>query len=278
MRVRPRLAYGLIVVAGLVALTACASSTTKNSPSGGGTTSPPTTPSAGLAGTAWVLSSYQGTNITTVPAAPSATAALAFDNDATVTGSTGCNSFSGRYASSGRSLSITLGPMTQMACASPIIQAQEAAVVQLLTRVDGYQATSDRLILTGPDPEALLIYAAGISGLEGTTWNVTGVNNGDGAVAGTALTDKLRATFGPSGAFTGFGGCNDLSGTYATTGADGVAITGLTSTKKTCAADITSLETQYITALGQVSTFDIAGDMLTLRDSAGASQVILRHA
>ena len=59
---------------------------------------------------------------------------------------------------------------------------------------------------------------------------------------------------------------------------DEFSITGLTSTTKGCAADIVSLEAQYGTALGQVSTFDIAGDTLTLRDSAGAAQVVLRHA
>lgn len=278
MRVRPRLAGGLFLVASLVALTACTSTTTKSSSSGGAATSPPTPPSGGLAGTAWVLASYQGSSGSAVPAAPRATASLAFDRSNAVAGSTGCNSFSGTYTSTAQTLSIALGPMTQMACSSPLIQAQETAITVLLDQATDFQVIDDQLMLTGAHSAVLLTYGAGPVGLEGTSWNVTGVNNGNGGVETTAAAENLRATFGPSVAFTGFGGCNDLSGTYVTTGVAGVAITGLTLTKKTCAAGVDSLESQYIAALSRVSTSAIAGDMLTLRDPAGAAQVVLRHA
>jgi heat shock protein HslJ len=56
-------------------------------------------------------------------------------------------------------------------------------------------------------------------------------------------------------------------------GADGLSITKLTSTKQACADDAMTLEDQYVAALGQVATYELSGDRLTLRDSNGSTQV-----
>ena len=50
---------------------------------------------------------------------PGPTATLAFTSDGRINGSTGCNSFGGTYTSTGPALKLTLGAMTQMACADP---------------------------------------------------------------------------------------------------------------------------------------------------------------
>ena len=196
-----------------------------------------TTPADPLAGTSWKLASHQGPAGTTVPAAPKASAPLAFADEGIVGGSTGCNQFGGNYTVDSSKLSITLGPMTLMACAEPLVNAQEAALVQLLPQVSGFDQSADKLVLAGPDKVELLTYSAGLSSLEGTLWKATGVNNGTGGVETTALTESLIAVFGMVGYFTSFDGCNDLTGTSA-----------------------------------------ISGDVLTLRNADGATQVVYRFA
>jgi len=275
---RTRFVLALLVLLGLSGLAACGSSTTSTTSGGGGTTSPPTGAAGGLAGTSWTLQSYQGAARAAVPAAPGSTATLVFRDGGVLNGSTGCNQFGGTYVLTGGQLSVELGPMTQMACVSPVLQAQEAAVIQLLPQVTGFRSADGTLTLTGIGDATLLTYAAGLAGLEGTSWKATGVNNGVGGLEGTALTDNLTAAFGAGGAFTGFGGCNDLSGSYATSGSDGLTITGLAATTKACAPDVDALETQYVAALRQVATYEISGDRLTLRDSGGAMQATFRQA
>jgi heat shock protein HslJ len=112
-----------------------------------------------------------------------------------------------------------------------------------------------------------------VTGLTGTSWIATGVNNGAGAVGATSTTSDLTATFGTQGAFRGFGGCNTLSGSYAVTGAHGLTITDVASTLKACTPEVGALEQQYTAALGRVATYELSGDRLTLRDAAGATQV-----
>jgi heat shock protein HslJ len=138
--------------------------------------------------------------------------------------------------------------------------------------------TADTLTLTGTGSTTLLTYSAGLAGLEGTSWTATGINNGAGGVENTALTEHVTASFGPDGAFRGFGGCNDLSGTYATTGANEIRLTGLTGTRTSCTADVDTLENAYVAALGRTTKYEISGDTLTLRDADGAIQATYRLA
>ena len=153
---------------------------------------------------------------------------------------------------------------------------QESSLLQLLAQVARYTVSADRLSLQGADGATLLTHTAGPTGLTRTSWSVTGVNNGSGGVETTAGTEQLPADFGPEGAFTAFGGCNNLSDTYQVSGGTGVTISGLASTRKTGAADVNDLESRYTAALGRVATYDIAGDQLTLRDAAGETQVTYR--
>jgi putative lipoprotein len=158
-----------------------------------------------------------------------------------------------------------------MACDADLT-AQEAALTRLLPTVTGFRGPPSALALTGPGDSVLASYTPGISSLEGTSWTVTGVNNGRGGVEATTLTEKLSATFGPDGAFSGVA-CNNMAGTYQVTGTDGLTISKLAATMMACTPEMNALESQYTAALGQVSTYTISGDTLTLRDSGGATQI-----
>lgn len=261
---------GLLVAVVVSAAVAGCGSDDRAAPAGA--SSAASSGSTGLTGTSWSLATYQVPGAgPTVRAAAEAT--LSFGDGGALSGSTGCNSFGGSYRAGPTSLQLTLGPMTQKACADPAVTAQETALVRLLPTVTTYSQDARSLTLRDGSGTTVLVYNAGATGLSGTAWKVTGVNNGKGAVVTSTLTETLTAAFAGDGTFAGFGGCNQLSGPFTTSGSSGVTIGPLASTHRSCGADVDQLEAEYATALGLVTTYDVTGSTLTLRDSSGATQV-----
>lgn len=64
--------------------------------------------------------------------------ALTFDADGRVSGSTGCNSFSGAYTARGDALSFSPLATTRRACTNEILGRQETVFLQQLARVRGF--------------------------------------------------------------------------------------------------------------------------------------------
>jgi heat shock protein HslJ len=224
---------------------------------------------AALAGTKWVLSSYVAND---EDVAAVATAALDFAADgSTLSGTTGCNSVGGTYKQAGSKLTIALGPMTLVACTDKPTTAQEQAIVAGLPTVASFTSTG-QLALLDAKGKAVLIYDANTAGLEGTSWTASGVNNGSGGVQATTLTATITAAFAPAGALSGFSGCNQYNATYKTSGSDGLTVSNVTTTRKACAQDAMTLESQYTAALAKVTTYSISGDKLKLQDAGGATQ------
>jgi heat shock protein HslJ/membrane-bound inhibitor of C-type lysozyme len=78
-------------------------------------------------------------------------ATLEFDEAGRVSGSTGCNSFAGRYALSGEGLAIREVAATRKACAAPLMD-QEARLLAALGSVQGFDIAADgalRLLAAG---------------------------------------------------------------------------------------------------------------------------------
>jgi heat shock protein HslJ len=263
----------LVAVAAFV-LAGCGDDSDSTS-TGGDTLNSPSDDTVELVGSSWSLASYDDGSAAAVPAAPGALATIEFASDEMLRGSTGCNQFGGAYLVDGDQLALTLGPMTQMACLDQPLQAQETALIGLLPRVDRYTIANGQLMLADQDGAALLTYEAGLSGLEGTSWQVLGVNNGTGGVETTALTEELTLVFRTDTEFTGFGGCNDIGGTYETGEGDALSFTEVLGTQMSCGAEADALEAQYLAALGRVSVYELTGDRLTLRADDGATQVTL---
>ena len=98
-----------------------------------------------LPGSSWVLVEIDGE----APAAdPPPT--LAFNEDGTVTGSAGCNTFNGSVAINGSSLEF--GPLatTRMACADPVVAEQETMFLLVLQANPGFTIDDEgQLVLTG---------------------------------------------------------------------------------------------------------------------------------
>ena len=272
----------VLVVASATVAVGCGSSTTStggSATSAPGTSTPGTTPGGNggaLAGTSWLLQSYPGTPGSVDAVAGSST--LTFAPAGALAGSTGCNRFSGQYTVSGASLTLSLGAMTQAACTDAALNAQEAALTLGLPKVTSFAVAGTTLTLRS-DNGSTFTYAAAPTGLSGTSWTATGVNNGKEAVVGTAATEKLTLMFGTDGKISGFGGCSDLSGSYTTSEAGRtVTITGVTAAPKTCDAEATTLQQNYVTALGSVATYELDGNKLTLRNAQGATQATFNRA
>ena len=136
----PTITAAIRVLAGLAILVVAACDST-----GSGTnTTPEPTSAADLAGTSWTLVSIGGT-----PVAEGSGPSPHVRRGRQASGSTGCNSMSGTYATDGAAL--TFGPMamTRMACEESLMT-QETAVLEALAAVSGWEIDADgRLHLTG---------------------------------------------------------------------------------------------------------------------------------
>jgi len=222
-----------------------------------------------LAGTSWTLAeaTIAGTSIPTV-----AEATLAFDSAGTaVSGSTGCNRFAGTYTQTDSDLTISLGPTTLAACTDAATTAQETAILDHLPTVASF-ILGTQLVLMDSSGKALLTYHQGLTSLAGTSWTATGINNGKGAVTTSTTTPTVTAAFGTDGSISGNSGCNTYNGTYEVTPPDGISITGVATTRKACAEDLMTLESQYVAALAASTTFVISGTELKLADASGSTQ------
>jgi heat shock protein HslJ len=101
-----------------------------------------------LPGTSWTLVDLAGAEAVGDPA-PS----LAFTEEGTVTGTTGCNTFNGEVSIEGSSL--TFGPLatTRMACLEEELAEQEQTFLLAMEAVTGYTIDSQgRLVLEGETP------------------------------------------------------------------------------------------------------------------------------
>jgi heat shock protein HslJ len=228
--------------------------------------------SSSLAGGSWQLTAFASSSGSATKATSSPSAGtLVFADQGKVSGSTGCNSFNGTYKQSGSSLTITVGPMTMMAC-SGAAATQETAVLANLAKVNSFTAGAKLQLKSGSS--TLLTYKADATGLAGTSWVATGINNGKGGVVSDANTSKVTAKFNTEGGISGKGGCNTYSASFTTSGKDGLKIGPAVSTMMACdPASIMTTEQQYFAALTKVATYQRDGNRLTLRDASGATQV-----
>jgi heat shock protein HslJ len=218
-----------------------------------------------LTGNVWVLTTLlgkaplQGTELTS-----------AFTAAGSVSGSAGCNHFGAKYTSSVRTLRISSIISTQMACAAKIM-AQESDFLKALASARTFAVSGATLTLRSAAGRALLTYKAQSQQLVGTSWKVTGYNNGKQGVESVIAGATLTATFGKDGNLTGFAGCNSYNAPYKAT-SPRVTIGPVASTRKACATPkgVMDQELQYLTALHTAATYRIEGSRLELRTGTGA--------
>ena len=136
----------------------------------------------------------------------------------------------------------------------------------LVLKRDGTTATLQVTITVIP--------AAPQNPLAGTSWQVSGYNNGTGAMVSVLGGTTLTAAFDQS-QVSGNGGCNAYGGPYRVSGAN-IAIGPLATNQMMCGeAGVMDQEQQFLTALQSAATYQLDGNRLELRRADGALAVSL---
>lgn len=195
-------------------------------------------------------------------------------NEEGVSGNTGCNTFFGgvEFGSDGSwSASEEIG-MTTIGC-DPALTVQETAIAKHIREADEWTADGDTgaLLLDG---ETLLELERLDSELAGSEWEVTGVNNGNQAVASVISGTELTMSFDDEALLSGSAGCNNFNAGYVA-GDEVLTIDAVATTRMFCndPAGIMDQEAQFTTALSNAATYSIDGSTLTIRDAEGSTQI-----
>lgn len=227
-----------------------------------------------LDGKTWSLTSYAADGETkTVPAVVAVDAT--FDAaTSTVSGSGGCNRYTGTYTADGAKL--TFGPLatTMMACIGPV-SAIETAYLANLANSATYTATADALTIYDASGASILVYAvAQPATLDGVTWHATAINNGKQAVVSIIDGTDPTAIFAADGTVSGNATCNTYNGP-AVVDSTSIKVGPLMSTKMACADDAANAqEAEFLAALQNATVINQHGSILELRDAGDALQVM----
>ena len=104
------------------------------------------TDSAALQGDAWVVEDINGGGVI-----DNSNVTITFSPDGIVSGSGGCNNFSGKYEASGNDLTVSSGiAMTRKACA-PALMAQDQRLLTILQNAKNYSINNGKLIILNKD-------------------------------------------------------------------------------------------------------------------------------
>jgi heat shock protein HslJ len=217
-----------------------------------------------LDGTMWTLS-------TLAASTPAGHTRVTLEFEAgRIQGTDGCNQYSGPYSTLGASLQI--GPdviSTQMACPAEVMQLA-GSYMNVLLAVKSYRVNGAELQLMGAASKVVATFAAQSQSLAGA-WRVTGINNGRQAIVSVLQGSRPTLEFSPTGAISGFGGCNHYSATYTLTH-NTLSLTPPVSTRKSCAqpAGVMEQEHDLLQALQSVSELRQQANRLELRRADGA--------
>jgi heat shock protein HslJ len=228
-----------------------------------------------LDGTSWRLSALSG------PAQDASAAATLNIEGARAHGTDGCNRFIAAVDHSKTDLRLAPGSAgTLMAC-PPGTQLRAKAYRMALSEARHYRVQSAgagagagaQLDLLDAGGRVLATFIAQPQALARTQWEVTGVNNGRGAVAGLVPGTKVVLIFGESGRLSGSAGCNRFSARYEQT-ATAVRIEQPVATRMACpAGGVMAQEQSVLMALEAARQARIEADTIELRDAGGALQL-----
>ncbi len=221
--------------------------------------------------TVWQLVSYQNANGDTVTAWDEIPATFQFAAGQ-VTGTTGCNRFFSSYTVADDELAIAVGGSTLMACFPEALAQQESAIFTGMAAVTSYDLVADELQLLNRDGDVVFTLMPQVSAtLTNTAWTLTAYNNGRGGLVSPLLETTLTANFDDAGSLAGSAGCNTYRANFEHTDQT-LQIGAAASTRRLCAAPEGTMQQEqvFLGLLAAVSSYEIDGNRLTLKDAAGA--------
>lgn len=214
---------------------------------------------ADLTGTHWVLRELNGSAVE----GPAITAA--FGSDGAVSGTGGCNTYGSTVTIDGDSIEFVAPRSTMMAC-DEATMANEAAYFEALIAARQFEMADEQLTILDESGTALAVFGVQAQDLAGSSWTVTGYNNGKEAVVSVLTGTTLDLTFNDDGTLNGNAGCNVVRGSFTTEDGE-VSFGPLVTTRRGCVEPegIMEQEAAYVAALESASTFVIDGGKLTMR-------------
>lgn len=226
-----------------------------------------------LDGTRWQLLSVQGWSGT------GADAVTLHVDDMRASGSDGCNRYIAPFTANGAALQFTRGPASTMMACPPDVQARADAYLRALAAVQRYRmgggpGDSARLELLDARGQVLATLAAqSAPSLAGTSWEVTAVHNGRGAVVGLVDGTRVVLSFDDQGRVSGSTGCNRFSTRYVRT-PGGLQMEPPSTTRMACPMPgVMDQEQAVLQALAAVRSARFEGRTVELRDAGGALQI-----
>lgn len=230
---------------------------------------------AELVGTSWTLVSLVGEGGAPAPVITGTTVSIVFGTDGTLSGTAGCNHYGADYTRDGAEITIEATFITEMYCMDPpgIMEQEDHYLVHLMD-VSLYRVEGGRLILSDESGADLLVFDRAVEvpdlPLVGIDWLLDGYSTGGDAVSSVIAGTTITAKFSPDGNVTGNAGCNHYGGGYLSEGAN-LSVSSLFSTLMYCGEPegLMEQEAQYLSLLGNVSSYRVEGDRLVLTDAEG---------
>jgi heat shock protein HslJ len=215
------------------------------------------------------LSTDGGADLTAVSKTDPATASFSATE---ISGTTGCNQYSGSYdLEDGGAISFGTMATTKKACSDDLNDQEQAFLSGLSNAAHAVIADDETLQFLDDSDVVIMVFQPGVSlALEGPVWSLVDYRTPTAVtsvLAGTTVTAEFDA-----GQMSGNGGCNDYSAQY--TGGDesgNINIGPVAATQKLCpdTDGVDQQELEYFSVLDTVATFQVDGNSLTLFDAQG---------
>lgn len=266
----PRALFVAIALVGAVALSACGSDgSDAGSGAGSDTTdAPDSTGGDDTSGapTAEDLTgrSFESSEVSGYELVDGTSIVLSFD-DGNIAANAGCNGMSGGFSIEDGNLVTGELAQTMMACDQPLMD-QDTWVAEFLAASPAVALDGETLTLTGSDATITLAEIADAE-IEGTTWTVVGVIDGDAVSSVPADAATITIT---DGALALNSGCN-TGGGDVTVGESTLTFGPVILTRMACTDDaLTQLEAAVTTVLDGEVSYEIDGATLILTNGSGA--------
>jgi heat shock protein HslJ len=213
----------------------------------------------------WVLSSIDGQRLPVGVEAYAVFTPGKDNQDNQVSGSSGCNGFSGKYSVEGDKLAIP-GPFgtTQMSCPEEVMQV-EHSFLAALENSQSFETVLKQLTITTSN--GLLIFTADRMPLEGPIWKLTALGSADNPqapVSGADFTAIFSRQPGmPSGVMAGTTGCINSTNTYYANLKE-IKLNPASRSDGTCSAELANQMESYFDGLNKAREYRILGSELQI--------------
>jgi len=186
----------------------------------------------GLFGKTWTLTEMEGLKFSEDK--PN----LQFDRDQKrVSGSSGCNRFTGAFEIHGPMIKFSPIISTRRACLDAELQYVETRFLKLLERTTRFEVQGNTLVLYANDRPVLVFSDRGSTGsadLSGTSWQLVKFQSSDGQTLVPDGKSKYTISFGNNGRVSALIDCNRGSGTWKSAGPDQLQFGPMMLTRAMC--------------------------------------------